>query len=644
MARDQRRLAAIVSADVAGYSRLMGEDESRTLAALKDLRRELVDPKIAEYGGRIVKTTGDGLLLEFPSVVEAVRCAVDVQRGMVVRSAEVPADQTIEFRIGVNLGDIIIDGEDIYGDGVNVAARLQALAPPGGICASRAVRDQVLDKLSFTFEDLGAQEVKNIARPIEVYRVRDEAPKVAGPRLGATVAPAARMGPTRWLAGQRSWVVGALVLALAGVGAWQAWRSMQGANVPPAFSVAVMPFVAATASADEEKLAVALTDNVRAVMGKSRLLRVAAPRNVLESRGKSNDPQAIGRALNVRYLIDGSVRIVEGQATIIVQLTDAAAGTQVWSDRLTTSDFASTEHHAAVAAKIRMMAGGALIDKEVQRAAANATPASAADHWALGSREESAAFLLSGQPGYVTRMLAARRHFDDALRVDPNFVPALDGIADVLDHLLSEDLESDSSTRRQRIDELGRITARAVLLDDGYDNAWYERTDALVWLERFDQALEANAKARALNPTPDSASTTQHGWLLLLLNRPEEALAVGERAIAMSHSSGSGQEGFAHRTICQANLLLGRYDAAVAACEKSAANDDWWLDQMYLTAGYAQLGNAVKAAAAKAALLAKKPTFTIEKFKATDPGIPGYQERAEAHFYAGLRKAGIPEQ
>src|SRR6266496_2092696 len=171
MARDQRRLAAIVSADVVGYSRLMGRDESGTLATLKGHRRELIDPKIAEYGGRIVKTTGDGLLLEFPSVVDAVRCAVDVQRGMAERNAGVPAEQRIDFRIGINVGDIIIDGEDIFGDGVNVAARLQTLAEPGGICVSKVVRDQVLDKLSFTFEDLGPHDVKNIARPVEVYRV-----------------------------------------------------------------------------------------------------------------------------------------------------------------------------------------------------------------------------------------------------------------------------------------------------------------------------------------------------------------------------------------------------------------------------------------------------------------------------------------
>src|SRR5258706_1967622 len=171
LARDQRRLAAIVSADVVGYSLLMGRDDSATLAGLKAHRQELFDPTIAEYGGRIVKTTGDGLLLEFPSVVDSVRCAVDVQRGMAERNAALPPEQRIDLRIGINVGDIIIDGEDIHGDGVNVAARLQALAEAGGICASRVVRDQVLDKLSFTFEDLGAQQVKNIARPVEVYRV-----------------------------------------------------------------------------------------------------------------------------------------------------------------------------------------------------------------------------------------------------------------------------------------------------------------------------------------------------------------------------------------------------------------------------------------------------------------------------------------
>src|ERR1700724_3551246 len=187
--RVERKLAAILAADVAGYSRLMGTDEEGTLARLKALRRELADPKIKEHRGRIVKTTGDGLLLEFASVVDAVRCAVEVQREMAERNASVPPDRRIEFRMGINLGDIIKDGRDIHGDGVNVAARLEALAEPGGIRVSRVVRDQVRDKLAFAFEDAGEQRVKNIARPLRVYHVRPG--QVAEEEMSAAQSPLA---------------------------------------------------------------------------------------------------------------------------------------------------------------------------------------------------------------------------------------------------------------------------------------------------------------------------------------------------------------------------------------------------------------------------------------------------------------------
>ena len=188
--RVKRRLAAILAADVAGYSRLMGADETGTLTRLKAHRRELIDPNITEHKGRIVKTTGDGLLIEFASVVDAVQCAVEMQAGMAQRNAGVPAERRIEFRIGINLGDVIIDEDDIFGDGVNVAARLEALAAPGGICVNRVVRDQVRDKLGITFEDMGEQQVKNIARPVRAFRiVADETPMPE--RLGPSpVAPA----------------------------------------------------------------------------------------------------------------------------------------------------------------------------------------------------------------------------------------------------------------------------------------------------------------------------------------------------------------------------------------------------------------------------------------------------------------------
>ena len=188
--RVERRLTAILAADVAGYSRLMGTDEEGTLAALKTLRREVADPKIKEHRGRIVNTTGDGLLSEFASVVDAVRCAVEVQREMAARNADVPAERRIDFRIGVNLGDIIIDENDIFGDGVNIAARLETLAEPGGICVSRVVRDQVRDKLAIPFEDMGEQQVKNIARPVRAYRAL-LAERADGPSILSETAPRA---------------------------------------------------------------------------------------------------------------------------------------------------------------------------------------------------------------------------------------------------------------------------------------------------------------------------------------------------------------------------------------------------------------------------------------------------------------------
>src|SRR5215470_14993945 len=184
-----RRLTAILAADVAGYSRLMGADEEGTHERLQGHLRELVEPKIAEHRGRIVKNTGDGFLAEFASVVDAVRCAVEMQRGMAERNADTPPEVRIEFRIGINLGDVIAEAEDIFGDGVNVAARLEAVAEPGGICVSRVVRDQVRDRLDYTLEDLGKQQVKNIARPVRVYRVRDAATPIARPLASAGPLP-----------------------------------------------------------------------------------------------------------------------------------------------------------------------------------------------------------------------------------------------------------------------------------------------------------------------------------------------------------------------------------------------------------------------------------------------------------------------
>ena len=329
MARDHRRLAAIVSLDVAGYSRLMGVDDSGTLAALKAHRRELIDPKIAEHDGRIVKTTGDGLLLEFSSVVDAVRCAVDVQRGMAERNAAVAPDKRLDFRIGINVGDIIIDGDDIFGDGVNVAARLEALAEPGGICVSRVVRDQLLDKLSFAFEDLGSQAVKNIVRPVEVYRVALDS--------GAP-APTVRK---HWqqltqLAGRPSRrarvVLAVAVIAGLGLAAWTGDRVfLHPAAVIPysiqdrRMTFAVLPFEAPPGDKAGAAVARAMTEAVFASQ-ETRFLwaKVASRRSVEQALTQHRSARDVATALDVHFLLRGNVSRAASGYTVHVLVVDGA--------------------------------------------------------------------------------------------------------------------------------------------------------------------------------------------------------------------------------------------------------------------------------------------------------------------------------
>ncbi len=291
-----RRLAAILAADVAGYSRLMGADEEGTLERLKALRRELVDPKIAEHHGRIVKTTGDGLLVEFGSVVDAVRCAVAVQQAMPQRNTGVAGDDRIELRIGINLGDVIVEGDDLYGDGVNIAARIEALADAGGVFVSNTVHDHVRDRLPFVFEDLGEQQVKNIARPIRVYRVRSESP---------LPNPPPRAGEGR---------VGVLPL-------------------PDKPSIAVLPFANMSGDPEQEYFADGMVEEIITALSRIRWLFVIARNSTFTYKGQAVDVKQVGRELGVRYVLEGSVRKAGGRVRITAQLIDAPTGTHLWADR-----------------------------------------------------------------------------------------------------------------------------------------------------------------------------------------------------------------------------------------------------------------------------------------------------------------------
>ena len=631
MARDLRRLAAIVSLDVAGYSRLMGFDEGGTLAALKAHRRELTDPKIVEYAGRIVKTTGDGLLLEFPSVVDAVRCAVDVQRGMAERNADIPSDKRLDFRIGINIGDIIIDGDDIYGDGVNVAARLQALAQPGEICASRVVRDQVLDKLSFTFEDLGAQHVKNIARPVEVYRV-DLGGAETQPLNGGSKR---RPRVTRALA--RSWfVAGIVVLGVAGIAAWempQLWKPVR--SPAPPLSVAILPFSAPAGDAAEVQFADAVTRDLALGLGRIRVLHLVSSGATEMYQGKALDARNVGRELNVRYLVMGNVRRVGERIAVDTQVVDTATATQLWSDRLELDEGRRTSDQSSLLARLTRRAYEAVFYAEVAHAdKAPAADASAAELVLHANN------VWARNPASLTGAVDASKLFDQALRRDPSLVAALLGKSGALYYQIFLDPHTDKDRLVQEMDEL---TLRATSVDEMDPAAWWVRATALGLQWRWQAAIEADVRSQRLDPT-SSEPISHRAETMLFTGQLTEALTLVEQAIALEPSN-SVAIGWPMHTRCRACLALDRYDEAIAACEKSAFLHDWWMPHLYLVAAYTHQGQVEKAAAEKMKVLRQRPDISIADFKALRlSDNPAFLQSTESHLFAELRKAGIPDR
>jgi adenylate cyclase len=344
-----RRLAAILAADVAGYSGLMGADEEGTHERLQAHRRELVGPKIGEHFGRIVKNTGDGVLAEFPSVVDAVRCAAELQRTMTDREAAMPEDRRIRFRIGINLGDVIVEDDDIFGDGVNVAARLEALAEPGGICISRMVRDQIRDKLPLALEDLGEQSVKNIARPVRVYALRAEtaeAPRATSLPTDPPISLPVAVHPRRTTAriATAAGAAAALVIAAAAWWLWPAAKPSPASAVAattsiaqpltaPRLSIVVLPFANLSDEKEEQYFADGITEDVTTDLSRISDSFVISRSTAFTYRNKPIDVKQIGRELGVRYLLEGSVRRSGNQLRVSAQLIDAETDAHLWADR-----------------------------------------------------------------------------------------------------------------------------------------------------------------------------------------------------------------------------------------------------------------------------------------------------------------------
>ena len=577
-----RRLTAILAADVAGYSRLMGADEEGTHERLKAHRRELVDPKVTEHHGRIVKTTGDGILVEFPSVVDAVRCAVEVQWGMVERNAAIPPEWRIEYRVGINLGDVIVDEHDIFGNGVNVAARIEALAEPGGICVSRVVRDQVRDRLDYAFEDMGEQQVKNIARPVRVYRVRDRAVLIRQPLPG----------------------------------------SPQPLPLPDKPSIAVLPFANLSGDPEQEYFADGMVDEIITALSRIKWLFVIADNSSFAYKGQAIDVKQIGRELGVRYVLEGSVRKAGRRLRIGAVLIDAATGAHLWADRFDGSLEAIFDLQDQVALSIAGVIEPTLQAAEMRYSAERPTSDLTAYDLFLRARSIASTYERS-------HLAEALELLEQAITREPRYGPALALAATYRVDLENFDWSDDREAQenREMAVDLARRALRAAPDDPGVLGR------AAMVLGRFgediDAALALVDRALALNPS-FAYGWYWSGWLRLFAGQADLAIQHFETSMRLNPRS---QRGFHLAGIGTAHFFTRRFGEASAALRVSLEEVPAFAPAYRtLAACYGHLGQLAEAQSIIKRLVSLTPVVV----PTTDPfRNPEYSEL----YLSGLRLA-----
>jgi adenylate cyclase len=519
----ERRLAAILSADVVGYGRLMAEDESGTLERLKAHRRELIDPEIAAHHGRIVKLMGDGALVEFASVVDAVQCAAEIQRGMVKRNAAIAPEHRIDFRVGINLGDVIVEGDDIYGDGVNVAARLETLAEPGGICISDVVQRSVQGKVELGFDDLGEQRVKNIAEPVRAYRVRMD-PGAAG------VTKAIKPRRVRWLV---ALAVGGVLLAAIGSAGWRfylqpllqerSFAEQTALPLPDKPSIAVLPFDNMSADPAQEYFSDGITESLITHLSQLSGLFVIARNTAFTYKDHPVNVPQVGRELGVRYVLEGSVQRADDRVRITAQLIDAATGFHVWADRYD-----------------RELKDVFALQDEVTETIVSALEIELTENDRQGLTQrytnslEAYDLFLRGLEQYwqfsVGSNQRARGFFEQAIALDPNFALAYANLAMTYSGLGFNLAGIDDDALRGRALWLAQ---KAVELDDSLPQVHLILSNVYLQRREYARAMEAIERAIALDPNYADAYAMR-GDILQSIGRPEDALASLDHAMRLN--------------------------------------------------------------------------------------------------------------
>jgi len=635
--REERRLAAILAADMVSYSRLVEADERGTIARQKAHRKELIDPEIAAHSGRIVKTTGDGMLAEFASVVDATECAVAIQRAMVEREAEVSEERRIRYRVGINLGDIIIEDEDILGDGVNVAARLEGLAEPGGVCVSGTVMEHVAGKLDLGFEDLGEQQVKNIEKPVHVYRV------LLKPEADDTGIPEELMKPNAWRLGAIATAAVAVIVVAAMAVWWQPWApNVEPASVervafplPDRPSIAVLAFQNMSDDASQEYFADGIAEDIITDLSKLSGLFVIARNSSFKYKGQAVDVQQVGHEMGVKYLLEGSVRRAGDQVRITAQLIDVETGGHLWADRYDgglDDVFALQDQvtgHIIDALRVQLTPS--------QRLAVDASgtdkPA-AYDAYLRGLR-----LLADRRRIDVENNRAAQAEFEEAIRIDPDYALAIAGLA------WAKWLHVESINAYDSPAPAFALAEKSLALSD---NALAHRTlskrhlslqsEFVLTTKNADLAVAALEKARQLQPN-DPDILTDLATALSFAGRPDEALTLIQEAMELNPNHPDWYYG----ALGIALLLTGDSARAVRHLRTwSEAHPSWRVPLIFLAAALANTG---KVAAAKLAVARFGALYGIGT-KTTLVGVQRMWPMAKPQqdlFLKGLRLAGVKE-
>jgi adenylate cyclase len=619
---ETRKIAAILVSDVVGYSRLAGADEDRTLARLRALRSDLIDPTISVHHGRVVKRTGDGSVIEFRSVVDAVRCALEVQHAMVERNAGVAPDKRIEFRIGIHLGDVVEESDgDLMGDGVNIAARLEGIAAPGAICLSEDAYRQVSGRLDMAVTDLGPTQLKNIERSIRVYSLQVGVPAQAKPATEAKPAePKKRSSLARLALG-----LAALVILVA-AGAWY----FLGANRPAQaahLSIVALPFANLSGDPSQDYFADGITENLTTALSRIKNSFVIARNTAFTYKGKSIDAKEIGKELGVRYVLEGSVQRDQNRVRVNAQFIDAESGAHLWADRFEEDVADLFKLQDEVVARLADSLGFELIKAEAAKGARSTNP-DANDLVMRGFGLLYDLALFSNKE----KVYAARALFEHALAIDPNSAEAITGVAGTYfrEHLFG--WGNSGTDYDAKI--LGQAD-RAIGLAPDYDLPYLFKSFYLGDSHRWDEAIGAADAGLAINPN-DPSLYVARAAPGIALGRFDQAKSDLQQAIRLSP-----RDPFValfYTELGDIEIGSGRPEAAIVEYRKSIdAGDHIYWNYANLAASYALLGKMDEAKPFVAETLRLNPSFTIEWYREHVPyDLPTRDE--------GLRKAGFAEE